>query len=178
MANTLVQFTFIFCLDHFTSPSLTSCFQLCLPTAFTHTAFRASLNVRQSDHGTPPFSDLPSLSGYKSKDLTRACWALHKLWVPHTQPCLLHLFPIHSLWPPCYSSNTVHIPVSGNFLFPPFRICFPRDTQCLPSPQDCSKTSHDQIFSNYLAKTATPTPPPPPHITDSFCALFHISYLF
>lgn len=71
--------------------------RLCLPTAFTHTAFGASLNVWQSNHGTPHFSDLPSHSGYKSKDLTRACWALHKLWAPYTRPFLLPLFPIHSL---------------------------------------------------------------------------------
>lgn len=71
---------------------------------------------------------------------------------PTPQPCLSALFPVLSLWPPCYSSNTVHIPVSGNFLFPLSRICFPRDTQCLPPLQDCSRTSHDQkIFPNYLA---------------------------
>lgn len=132
------------------SPSWTSCYQLCPPTAFSHTAFSASFNVWQSDHGTPPFSGFPSHSEYKPKasqgptGLSTSCElpdlvsytcsrSTHSglLAIPHILGTLLSQGTSCSL---CleYSSPDIH--------------------GFLPHLQDFTRTSHDQeVFPDYLA---------------------------
>lgn len=151
--------------------------RLCFPTAFTHTVSGASLNVWQSNHGTPHFSDLHLIQDTSQKTshgpagLSTSCE---------------HPTPDHVSYPcsqSTHSSLCAILQISKHYScllgtsYSPFRICFPLRYTVSSSLQDCSRTSHDQkIFPTTWHKTATP--PPLPHITDSFCALLYISYLF
>lgn len=87
---------------------------------------------------------------------------------PHTPTMSLTPVPSPFTLASVPPSNTVHIPVSGN-LFSLSRICFPRDTQCLPPLQDCPRASHDQKIFPTWHKTA--------HYWFFLCPVFHFLFI-
>lgn len=166
MANILMQSNIIFCLDYFNRlPGGLPASNFALTQSFLHTTFGVSFNVWHSDPSASLFCGFPSQSEYKPV----ASWCFPQV-VSSQTTSLTHL-PTHSLWLPCYCSDTGTFLSQGTSGSLRLEYSSPEIHGLLPSPsrlfQNITRSGSFSWLPDIKVQQST-------HSTNFLCPVLHL----